>query len=204
MMQPDIVLLSSIQRADRLGCYGNRPITPHLDQFAAAGARFQQGVAPAQWTIPSHASMFTGLYPTAHGVTQSKPGIEQGTPHVAELLHASGYETVGFATTPGWRPNNGFKRGFETFYNYGGAVPSLPRSSMRTGFGRIAEAYTQFYDVSPTPSKTSLVNRSGFSPLAQRMVDAIVVKVSPISRDKTNVLSTTSSIFSGTTRATIR
>lgn len=146
MMQPDIVfIVLDTQRADRLGCYGNRPITPHLDQFAAAGARFQQGVAPAQWTIPSHASMFTGLYPTAHGVTQSSQALSRERPHVAELLHASGYETVGFCNNPLVGVlNNGFKRGFETFYNYGGAVPSLPRSSMRTGFGRIAEAYTQF------------------------------------------------------------
>jgi uncharacterized sulfatase len=148
MTQPDILfIVLDTQRADRLGCYGHRPITPNLDQLAAGGARFTQAVAPAQWTIPSHASMFTGVYPTAHQVTQSSQALSKERPHIAELLHASGYETIGFCNNPlVGILNNGFKRGFETFYNYGGAVPSLPRSSsnMPPFFGRIAEAYTQF------------------------------------------------------------
>lgn len=148
MTQPDILfIVLDTQRADRLGCYGHRPITPNLDAFAGNGARFSQAVAPAQWTIPSHASMFTGVYPTAHQVTQSNQALSRERPHIAEMLHASGYDTVGFCNNPlVGILNNGFKRGFETFYNYGGAVPSLPSQSSRypRTFGRIVEAYTQF------------------------------------------------------------
>ena len=149
MNSPDIVLIVlDTQRADRLGCYGHtRPITPNLDRFAAGGALFEQAVSPAQWTIPSHASLFTGLYPTAHGVTQSSHSIGSGRPHLAQVLRQLGYETVGFCNNPLVGVlNNGFKRGFGAFYNYGGAFPSLPRHSNPWPWpmNRVAEAYTQF------------------------------------------------------------
>ena len=74
-MRPDIIfLVLDTQRADRLGCYQNdqQPsLSPNLDRFAAESLLFQRAIAPAQWTIPSHASMFTGLYPTAHQLFQS-------------------------------------------------------------------------------------------------------------------------------------
>ncbi len=149
MNQPDIIfLVLDTQRADRLGCYGHRPaITPHLDQFATEGVLFEQGISPAQWTIPSHASMFTGLYPTAHGVTQSDQALGGDVAHMAEVLRAAGYDTIAFCNNPLVGVlNNGFKRGFNTFYNYGGAIPSLPKSSTSLPWpvNRWAEAYTQF------------------------------------------------------------
>ncbi len=149
MNSPDIVLIVlDTQRADRLGCYGHtRPISPHIDRFAAGGALFEQAVSPAQWTIPSHASLFTGLYPTAHGVTQSSHSISSGRPHLAQVMRQLGYETVGFCNNPLVGVlNNGFKRGFGAFYNYGGAIPSLPRHSNPWPWpmNRVAEAYTQF------------------------------------------------------------
>ena len=149
MSSPDILLIVlDTQRADRLGCYGHdRPITPNLDRFAAGGALFERAVSPAQWTIPSHASLFTGLYPTAHGVTQSSQSLSSGRPHLAQVLRQLGYETVGFCNNPLVGVlNNGFKRGFGAFYNYGGAFPSLPRQSNPWPWplNRVAETYTQF------------------------------------------------------------
>ncbi len=149
MTQPDILfIVLDTQRVDRLGCYGyDRPISPNLDRFAANGTVFEQAIAPAQWTVPSHASMFTGLYPTAHQVTQSSQRIDSTSPHLAELISAAGYETVGFCNNPLVGVlDNGFKRGFQQFYNYGGAIPSLPHTSSRFPWpiNRIEEAYTQF------------------------------------------------------------
>ncbi|MEM7331789.1 MAG: sulfatase, partial [Chloroflexota bacterium] len=146
---PDVVfIVLDTHRADRLGCYGyERQISPNLDRFAEEGVLFKQAVSPAQWTIPSHASMFTGLYPTVHQVTQASQSLPKTTPHLAELMKDSGYETVGFCNNPlVGILNNGFKRGFETFYNYGGAIPSIPKRSSRLPwpFNRIGEAYTQF------------------------------------------------------------
>lgn len=149
MTTPDIIfIVLDTQRADRLGCYGHdRPTSPNLDRFAERSILFEQAVSPAQWTIPSHASMFTGLYPTTHGVTQSSQGLSPNRPHIAEVLQSAGYETVGFCNNPlVGILNNGFKRGFETFYNYGGAIPSLPRhsSTLPTPLNYLAEGYTQF------------------------------------------------------------
>ena len=127
----------------RLGCYD----PCWLEELLAEGALFEQAVSPAQWTIPSHASLFTGLYPTSHGVTQSSQSLSPGRPHLAEVVRRLGYETIGFCNNPLVGVlNNGFKRGFQTFYNYGGAFPSVPDSSNPWPWpvSLIAEAYTQF------------------------------------------------------------
>ncbi len=147
--QPDIVfIVLDTQRADRLGCYGHqKAITPNLDRFARQGTLFEQAISPAQWTIPSHASFFTGLYPTAHQVTQSSQALSPDSPHLTEVLQQQGYETIGFCNNPlVGILNNGFKRGFDTFYNYGGAFPSVPQSSSRLPWplNKLEEGYTQF------------------------------------------------------------
>ncbi|MFQ5421313.1 MAG: sulfatase, partial [Anaerolineae bacterium] len=93
------------------------------------------------------ASFFTGLYPTVHQVTQSDHSLSPELPHLAETLRDSGYQTVGFCNNPlVGILNNGFKRGFQTFYNYGGAFPSTPHhsSSLPWPLNRVTEAYTQF------------------------------------------------------------
>jgi uncharacterized sulfatase len=146
---PDILfIVLDTQRVDRLGCYGyERPISPNLDRFAAQGVLFEQAIAPAQWTIPSHASMFTGHYPTTHQVTQSAHRLDPAKPHLVDILAQAGYETVGFCNNPlVGILNNGFKRGFQQFYNYGGAIPSLPGESTRLPWplNKVAEGYTQF------------------------------------------------------------
>lgn len=149
MNKPDIILIVlDTQRVDRLGCYGyERDITPHLDKFARESALFTQAISPAQWTIPSHGSLFTGLYPTAHQLLQSSQSLSPDWPHMAEVLSAAGYQTIGFCNNPlVGILNNGFKRGFQRFYNYGGAIPSLPGDSTHLPWplNRVMEKYTQF------------------------------------------------------------
>ncbi|MBK8984760.1 MAG: sulfatase [Chloroflexi bacterium] len=149
MKKPDIVLIVlDTQRADRIGAYGYKPdLTPNLDRFANRGVVFEQAVSPAQWTIPSHASLFSGLYPTAHQVTQSSHTLSPDIPHLAEVLSDAGYQTIGFCNNPlVGILNNGFKRGFQTFYNYGGAFPSLPKSASPwpAPVDQLIEWYTQF------------------------------------------------------------
>lgn len=149
MNKPDIIfIVLDTQRADRIGAYGYKPdLTPNLDRFAEQGVLFEQAVSPAQWTIPSHASLFSGHYPTAHQVTQSSHSLSPDMPHLAEVLSEAGYQTVGFCNNPlVGILNNGFKRGFQTFYNYGGAFPSLPQTASHwpAPVARLTEFYTQF------------------------------------------------------------
>ncbi len=149
MNQPDIIfIVLDTQRADRLGCYGyQRPITPNLDRFAGQSVLFEQAISPAQWTVPSHAAMFTGLYPTAHQLLQAHQSLPNDRLHLAEILRQAGYDTVGFCNNPlVGILNNGLKRGFDTFYNYGGAIPSMPGHStpLPWPLNQMVEGYTQF------------------------------------------------------------
>ena len=97
-------------RKDHLSCYGyDRETTPGLDGFADEAAVFEEAVAAAPWTLPSHASMFTGLYPGEHGATQENPYLE-GHPTLAQSLpdHASSCYSSNAWITPYTRLTDGF------------------------------------------------------------------------------------------------
>src|SRR5881628_4005619 len=66
--RPNVILVViDTLRADRLGCYGYpRPTSPNIDGLANQGARFEDCVSQAPWTLPSMSSMFTGRYLTQH------------------------------------------------------------------------------------------------------------------------------------------
>ena len=68
--QPDVLLITfDTTRADALGSYGGDPgVTPVLDVLAAEGVRFSDCRSVAPLTLPSHVSLFSGLYPPKHGV----------------------------------------------------------------------------------------------------------------------------------------
>lgn len=130
--RPDIVfLVLDTQRRDRLSCYGYpQPTSPHLDAFAADATLFEGAIAAAQWTVPSHASMFTGLYPSAHQVLQSYSRLPDTIPTLAERLSAGGYFTAGFCNNPLVGViNNGLRRGFYSFLNYSGLLTSRPNQA---------------------------------------------------------------------------
>ena len=123
-LPPNVVLLVlDTQRADRLSCYGYPlPTSPNLDKFAAEATLFTHAIAPAQWTIPSHASMFTGLYPSRHGLLQMDGLLPAAIPTLAERLQQVGYYTAGFSNNIMVGViENGLERGFDHLINYAGA-----------------------------------------------------------------------------------
>jgi uncharacterized sulfatase len=127
--QPDVLLLVlDTLRADRLSGYGYpRETTPHIDAFAEDSVLFERAISPAQWTIPAHASFFTGEYPTTHRTAQIYDKHSEDQTTLAEVLRREGYQTVGFCiNTLLGVVDNGLDRGFEEFYNYGGALPNRP------------------------------------------------------------------------------
>jgi arylsulfatase A-like enzyme len=96
-----VVFVWDTCRADHLSAYGYpRPTTPRLEEFARDAVTFRHAYAPAPWTPPSHASLFTGLLPAHHGLTQREGEeagrVRDGIPLLAETLAAAGYDTVGF------------------------------------------------------------------------------------------------------------
>ncbi len=128
----DIVfLVLDTQRFDRLSCYGYPLETsPELDKLASQGTQFQNAVAPAQWTIPSHASMFTGVYPSIHNTVQSYSVLPESLPTLAERLQSGGYYTAAFCNNPLVGViNNGLRRGFYSFLNYSGWLTSHPNQA---------------------------------------------------------------------------
>lgn len=130
--RPDILLLVlDTQRADRLSCYGNpRPTSPNLDAFAEDATFFRHAYAPAQWTIPTHASMFTGVYPSVHGLQQAYSVLPDALPTIGERMSDGGYYTAAFCNNPlVGVVNNGFRRGFVSWLNYAGLLTSRPNQA---------------------------------------------------------------------------
>src|SRR5262245_44494541 len=95
---PDIVLVVlDTARADRFGAYGySRPTTPTVDALARQGLLVEPMLANGPWTLPSHGSLFTGLYPTQHGCQwrSGKRLRDSVTTSMAEWLQSLGYLTV--------------------------------------------------------------------------------------------------------------
>ena len=116
--RPNVILISlDTLRADRLGCYGAaRATSPALDRLAAGGAVFETAITAAPWTLPSHLTMLSGVYPCAHGlvtraiVRRPTPGLRS----LARILRDAGYATVAF-TEDGYLLPGVFQPGFGLF-----------------------------------------------------------------------------------------
>jgi len=104
-------------RADRLGCYGYSKIeTPNLDRIARQGVLFENAVAPAPLTAPSHACMMTGLYPTAHKVRNTGGFVlSPSEPTLAKLLQDQGWDTAAFVGSSVLKRRFGFNQGFPVY-----------------------------------------------------------------------------------------
>jgi arylsulfatase A-like enzyme len=127
-----LVVLDTV-RADRVSSYGyRRPTTPQLDAVAAAGVLFEDVSAPAPWTWPSHASLFTGEPPWVHGahlvlerddassiLGMSVSPMRGDLPTLAERFGASGYRSVASVANDWLGPELGLMRGFDSVEVFG-------------------------------------------------------------------------------------
>lgn len=127
-----IMVVLDTHRFDRLGAYGYaRPTTPNLDSLAAESMFFERAIAPGQWTIPSHASLFSGEVPAVHKTVQADDALPKEFQTLAGWLSKAGIRTAGYCNNPlVGIVQNGFKRGFDQFYNYCGVVPSTPQKEI--------------------------------------------------------------------------
>ena len=140
--KPPVVLVTlDTTRRDRLGCYGySRPTSPHLDALAARSLVFDRAVAASSWTLPSHASIFTGKLPSSHGanydpegplrLAQAIEGPEEWSEYrasglspsettLALLLREQGYRTAAVVGGPWMKRVFGLDRGFEIYDDEG-------------------------------------------------------------------------------------
>lgn len=134
--RPNVLLVTlDTTRADHLGCYGYaRPTSPNLDALAAESTVYTRAIAPGTWTLPSHASLFTGRCPTSHGARYDpsgslvlssaipdRPGLKEyrvrGVPStsttLAGVLSRAGYRTGGAAGGPWLKGIFGLGTGFD-------------------------------------------------------------------------------------------
>jgi arylsulfatase A-like enzyme len=103
-------------RADSMSLQGySRPTTPNLERLAGKGVFFNQARSTAPWTLPSHASMFTGHWPHSLSVGWDRP-LDDAQPTVAEYLSSMGYATAGFVgNTYYGNVRYGLNRGFARY-----------------------------------------------------------------------------------------
>jgi arylsulfatase len=117
-----VLIVIDTLRADHLGCYGYfRDTSPNLDAFSEQSIFFEQAYAPMATTLPSHTSLFTGLYAVEHGVQanvaddgrafRSRPGLRP----IAEVLQAAGYATAAFVSAAPLKRVCGLDVGFDTY-----------------------------------------------------------------------------------------
>lgn len=79
------------------------------------GRRFNNAYSTSQWTVPAHASIFTGMYPSEVGVHSKNTQFDCPDPSIAEILNEHGYTTRGFSANPNVSGHFGFDRGFDLF-----------------------------------------------------------------------------------------
>ncbi|HLA40962.1 MAG TPA: sulfatase-like hydrolase/transferase [Candidatus Glassbacteria bacterium] len=112
---PNVLLIVlDAARADRFSCYGyKRPTTPNLDRLAGDGVRYTRAVSTSSWTLPAHASLFTGLLPDEHGCRNRHAWLIDRFPTLAELLKQRGFRTGCFTNNPIIDQFHNLTRGFD-------------------------------------------------------------------------------------------
>src|SRR5215210_3937390 len=145
-----LLLVMDTARADAFEPYGAKPgSTPAVAQLARAGAAADRALATASWTLPSHASMFSGLMPRALGLGQAPGGSPAGAKPLMEaqehrllpaVLRAAGWDTRAVSTNLWVSPHAGFGTGFDRFelVHAGARQERVERSTTR---GRVVWAY---------------------------------------------------------------
>ena len=120
-------------RADALGAYGGRAVTPSLDDLAAEGVVFEQASTVAPLTLPAHCSLFTGLFPPGHGVHgNGQNALSTGSLTLAEQLKARGFRTGAFVSSYVLDHRWGLDQGFDVYHDPGiRPGPLLDRESLR-------------------------------------------------------------------------
>jgi arylsulfatase A-like enzyme len=139
-----LVITLDTMRADRLPAYGFSGVaTPAIDRLAAEGVVFEQAFSPVPLTLPSHATLFTGLLPQRAGVRDNAGSpVPDGSTTLAEVLGGRGLATGAFVASAVLAPGRGLDQGFAV---YNAAAPPAcagPARARRTADEVVDEALT--------------------------------------------------------------
>lgn len=128
---PNVLLVTlDTTRPDRLGPYGGPANTPVLDRLAAEGVVFDQAVAPAPLTEPSHLSLLTGQPTSTTGVRTNGTALGDRPALLSRRLQDAGWTTGGFVSGFPLHGKWGWTQGFDVYDDDFGAVPGLHRLSL--------------------------------------------------------------------------
>jgi len=120
-----VIVLDTVRR-DHVSCYGHvRPTTPFLDSLASSSRVYRRAYSTASWTLPAHASLFSGLHLISHGAHWEHLKFEEGLAKLPEILRDHGYATHGFSGNPFVSAHNGFAQGFEQFEDRNQTVKTI-------------------------------------------------------------------------------
>ncbi len=139
--RPPIILISlDTFRRDALGAEGpgGGTLTPHLDALGADSVTFTAARAQIPFTLASHMSMFTGLYPDVHGVAAEDRRLPERIATLPEILREVGYDTHGVVTNIWMKPVFGFGRGFDSYEKLDHGLTYAPRVTAQ-GLARLDE-----------------------------------------------------------------
>ncbi|GAA0471498.1 sulfatase [Halococcus dombrowskii] len=116
MSRPNVVLVVMDTARACETVHERYDFLPELDRLAQTGTEYTETIASAPWTLPSHASLFTGTYPSKHGAHAGHKHLDKGLPTLAEAFQDGGYETVAVSNNTWISEEFGFARGFDTLY----------------------------------------------------------------------------------------
>jgi arylsulfatase A-like enzyme/tetratricopeptide (TPR) repeat protein len=137
-------------RADHIGCYGYPRIeTPHIDGLAAEGILFQNATSQTPLTLPSHSSIFTGTYPSWHGVRDNGGFyLEDDQETLAEVVRQAGWATSAFIGAFVLDSRWGVDQGFDYYYdNFDFAkYKKISLDSVQREGGEVVKAFFEWFD----------------------------------------------------------
>jgi arylsulfatase A-like enzyme len=115
-----LVIMDSVA-AKRCSVYGHqRRTTPGLERLAGEGVLYRHCFSPSSWTLPSHVSLFSGLYPRDHGCNIRGGAVFPNNYYtLAEILRGAGYRTIGISSNGFMSRDFNFNCGFDEFYEMG-------------------------------------------------------------------------------------
>jgi len=122
-----MIIISDCTRPDKLSCYGyEKNITPNIDNFAKQGTIFLNAVTQGVWTLPTHASLFSGQYPFEHGLYYATEDLDiklkNKTNILTNQLKKHGYITAGISNNPWVGKLSRMDKDFDFFMESDGAT----------------------------------------------------------------------------------
>ena len=132
------IVLDTVRR-DRFGCYGHEGgLTQMMDRFASESVVYDQAISTAPWTVPSHASMLTGLFPVTHGCSyEHHVWLDDHFVTLQEILGAAGYQTLALCSNF-WVEESNILQGFEKTISLEGTYDLLATRRLAYAWGRPA------------------------------------------------------------------